>query len=161
MILKWPNLIFLVIILALGGYIVKKEFEAIPMPFRCQGVTEYNLGDDSHEVTFSVNQDLRLEANARSVFLVRGNVFSAKEKYNLNRAFELSGLQAIDKDTVILKIDRIVKSELDNTPDILFNIYLDEIVIEPDVLQLDIVPLIKRAWLISNPVQFIYPCARY
>lgn len=159
--LKWSKHILMSFILVLGVYIIIKEFKGIPLPFRCGGVTEYNLGDDGHEVTFNVNQDLRLEGNARSVFLIRGNVFSGKAKYNLNREFELSGLQDIDKDTVILKIDRIVKSELDNTPDALFNIYLDEIVIAPETLQLDIVHLSKRSWLISNPLQFIYPCVRY
>lgn len=158
---KWLNVILLGFVVAAGAYIVKKESEAIQMPFRCQGLTEYNLGEDGHEVKLSINQDLRLEANARSIFLIRGNASDGNEKYNLNRVFELSGLQAIDKDTVILKIDRIVKSKSDNTPDALFNIYLDELVFEPRTLQLDIVYLDKKAWLISNPMQFFYSCARY
>jgi len=148
-------------ILALGTYVVKKNFESIEMPFRCQGVTEYNLGEDDDVVRFSVNQDLRLEADARSVFLVKGSVFHGKEKYTLNRAFELSELKKIDKDTVVLRIDKITAAGIDNTPDVLFNVYLDDIVFEPQSLQLDIVYLGKKAWLIGNPMQFFFTCARY
>lgn len=161
MILKWINVIMLVFIMVLGGYIAKKQLETIQVPFRCQGITEYNLGEDDNPVKFSVNQDLRLEANARSLFLVKGNVFYGKEKYTLSRAFELSDLKKIDKDTVILNINKIITSEMDNTPDKLFNIYLDEIAFEPETMQIDIVYLRKKAWLIGNPMQFIYTCARY
>jgi len=93
--------------------------------------------------------------------LLNGQVTSADEVTTLNRRIALSEGHKIDSDTYRYKIRTIITSTNDTTPDTLFNLLLTEITLDPTYLQLDIMQVDNKTYLIGGPLSYLFTCQRY
>lgn len=132
------------------------------MPLKCTTFTVYDLSrNNDHSLVLRLAQDLRLENRNSGYFLVKGNVLSQGNNTVLNRTLNLTDGDSVDSETFRYHIRNISKSSTDNTPDSLFNQWVDEITTQSGVLQLDVVRVKPGTWIIGSPVSFLFTCTLY
>ena len=130
-------------------------------PFRCSAFTRYNLSRDNHDITLSVAQDLRLMPAPDGYLLMNGRAVSDGAGTVLNRVIRLGDGGKIDEDTYRYHIDKIIVSSTDTTPDALFKQLLTELTTDNETLQLDVVHIEGKAFLIGGPVSYLFTCTTY
>jgi len=136
--------------------------QANDLPFRCSAFSRYDLSrHDGKRTEFTVSQDLRFIDLNSGYMLLNGQVTSADEVTTLNRRIALSEGHKIDSDTYRYKIRTIITSTNDTTPDTLFNLLLTEITLDPTYLQLDIMQVDNKTYLIGGPLSYLFTCQRY
>lgn len=138
-------------------------YDARPLrfPYKCIGFVEYHLVSGNHPVTLSVSQDIRLFSQAQGKINFRGQVDDNGRVTQLNRTLTLTGGTPVDDDTVRFTISRITRSPIDNTPDQIFGVLLDEYTTSQDALQLDVIRLQPDVWVIGSPASYLMTCIQY
>lgn len=68
---------------------------------------------------------------------------------------------AVDDDTLRFTISRISRSPVDNTPEQIFGVLLDEYTTSQDALQLDVIRLQHEVWVIGSPASYLMTCIQY
>jgi len=153
-------LLTLLILLTVSVVTYSKRAESYP--FRCSTFTRYDLSrkDDARR-EFAVTQDLRFLSADSGYLLLNGQVTDGDKVTTLNRKINLIGGGKIESDTYRYRIDKIVPSVTDNTPDSLFNQLLAELTLDPSYLQLDVTKVDRNAYLIGGPLSYLFTCQRY
>jgi len=148
------------VVLLIGTDYFRKRTEVFP--FRCATFTRYDLSrkEGSH-LDFAVTQDLRFQNHDSGYLLLNGQVISANNTTLVNRRLILSTGGKIDYDTYRYQISKIVTSSTDTTPDPVFNMLLAELTLDPSYLQLDVVKVDEKSYLIGGPVSYLFTCQRY
>lgn len=131
-------------------------------PFRCSTFSHYDLSrKEGERIDFLVTQDLRFEKNNAGYLLLNGQVNGGDSTTLLNRRIVLIGGGKTGADTYRYKIDKIITSSTDTTPDALFNLLLAEITLDPSYLQLDVDRVDDNTYLIGGPLSYLFTCQRY
>ena len=152
----------LALLILLTASVVTYSKRAETYPFRCSTFTRYDLSrkDDARR-EFAVTQDLRFINADSGYLLLNGQVTDGEKVTTLDRKINLSGGGKIDSDTYRYRIDKIVPSTTDNTPDSLFNLLLAELTLDPSYLQLDVTKVDHNAYLVGGPLSYLFTCQRY
>ena len=131
-------------------------------PFRCLTFTRYDLSrkDDARSV-FAVTQDLRFLNPDSGYLLLNGQVRDGEKVTILNRKLNLISGEKIDGDTYRYRIDKVITSSTDNTADDLFNRLLAELTLDPSWLQLDVMKVDNKSYVIGGPLSYLFTCQRY
>jgi len=149
----------LVILLASIDYL---RHQADSFPFRCATFTRYDLSrKEGGHLDFNVTQDLRFQNRNSGYFLLNGQVTSGEVTTLLNRRINLTTGDKIDYDTYRYKISEIITASTDNTPDKTFNMLLAELTLGPSYLQLDVIKVDDKSYLIGGPLSYLFTCQRY
>ncbi len=131
-------------------------------PFRCSTFTRYDLSrKEGVSIEFALKHDLRFQDKSSGYLLLNGQVTYGDKVTTLNRRIILNQGDKIDYDTYRYHIDNIIKSSTDNTPDAAFNHLLAELMLDPSSLQLNVVQLDKKTYLIGGPLSHLFTCQRY
>ncbi|MBJ7221532.1 hypothetical protein JG725_06570 [Brenneria sp. L3-3C-1] len=130
-------------------------------PFKCSAFTRYNLSQDDNHLEFYLAQDLRFQDKNSGYFLLNGRAIHNENITVLNRTLHLGQGGKIDSDTFRYQINDIVASPTDNTPDALFNQLLAELIIDNRTLQLDVIPIQDKSYLIGGPISYLFTCTTY
>jgi len=131
-------------------------------PFRCSTFTRYDLSrSDEARKDFAVTQDLRLIEQHSGYLLLNGQVTDGDKVTVLNRKINLIDGDKIDHNTYRYRIDKIITSSTDNTPDAIFNKLLAELTLDPSYLQLDVIKVDQKSYLIGGPLSYLFTCQRY
>ncbi|WP_371245258.1 FidL-like protein [Pantoea sp. KPR_PJ] len=131
-------------------------------PFRCSTFTRYDLSRTNAEPKeFAVSQDLRLIEKNTGYLLLNGQVTDGNNVTVLNRTIELTSGDKTDYDTWRYRIDKVVKSSTDNTPDTVFDTLLAELTLDASFLQLNVIKVDQKSYLIGGPLSFWFTCQRY
>lgn len=159
------SLTFIVVLAALvmlliGTDYFRKRTEAFP--FRCATFTRYDLSrKEGNHLDFAVTQDLRFQNHDSGYLLLNGQVTSGNNTTLLNRRLILNTGDKIDYDTYRYQIGKIIASSTDTTPDPVFNMLLSELTLDPSYLQLDVVKVDEKTFLIGGPLSYLFTCQRY
>lgn len=139
-------------------------YAVIPLrfPFKCYGFVEYHLFSGNQPIIFKVSQDIRLFSKSEGKINFRGQVVNDNGGImQLNRTQALTGGKSVDDDTLLFRISRIARSPVDNTPEQIFDVLLNEYTTSQDALQLDIIRLKSEIWLIGSPASYLMTCVKY
>jgi len=131
-------------------------------PFRCATFTRYDLSrTEGKHLDFAVTQDLRFQTRDSGYLLLNGQVTNGEETTLLNRRIILTTGDKVDYDTYRYRIAKTITSATDTTPDATFNMLLAELTLDPSYLQLDVIKVDEKAYLISGPLSYLFTCQRY
>ncbi len=144
----------------LAGFWICNE-KTLRFPFKCIGFVEYHLVSGNHPVTLSLSQDIRLFSKAEGKINFRGQVEDNGRVTQLNRTLTLTGGMAVDDDTLRFTISLISRSPIDNTPEQIFDVLLDEYTTSQNALQLDVIRLQREVWVIGSPASYLMTCIQY
>jgi len=148
------------IMLLIGTDYFRKRTEAFP--FRCATFTRYELSrKEGNHLDFAVTQDLRFQNHDSGYLLLNGQVTSGNNTTLLNRRLILNNGDKIDYDTYRYQIGKIITSSTDTTPNVIFNMLLAELTLDPSYLQLDVVKVDEKSFLIGGPLSYLFTCQRY
>ncbi|PHP91842.1 hypothetical protein CBF17_021165 [Pantoea agglomerans] len=129
---------------------------------RCSAFSHYDLSrPDDKKIKFAVSQDLRLIDSKLGYLLLNGQVTFGDKVTTLNRRIALSAGNKIYRDTYRYKIRTIITAPNDTTPDVVFDLLLTEITLDPGYLQLDTTQVDKKTYLIGGPLAYLFLCQRY
>jgi len=149
----------LVLLLASIGIV---HYRDDSFPFRCTNFSRYDLTLKERErLVFTVTQDLRFQNHHSGYLLLNGKVTSGEVTTLLNRRINLITGDKIDYDTYRYRIGGIVKSSTDNTSDKAFNMLLAELTLGPFYLQLEVMKVDDKVYLIGGPLSDLFICRRY
>lgn len=153
-------LLALFILLSFGAVTFITRAESYP--FRCSTFTHYDLSrkDDARR-EFAITQDLRFVDANSGYLLLNGQATDGEKVTILNRKINLINGKKIDGDTYRYRIDKIIPSTTDNTPDSFFNLLLAELTLDSSYLQLDVSNVDHNAYLIGGPLSYLFTCQRY
>lgn len=155
-------LIVALIALLIFAIIRYKKHQVNDLPFRCYAFSHYDLGrHDGDKIVFDVSQDLHFIDLHSGYLLLNGQVTSGDKVTMLNRRIALSAGNKIENDTYRYKIRTIISSTNDTTPDAVFNQLLAEISLDPTHLQLQIIQIDRKTYLISGPLSYLFTCQHY
>lgn len=148
------------VMLLIGTDYFRKRTEAFP--FRCATFTRYELSrkEGSH-LDFAVTQDLRFQNYDSGYLLLNGQVTSGDNTTLVNRRLILTKGGKIDYDTYRYQISKIITSSTDTTPDTVLNMLLAELTLGPSYLQLNVVKVDEKSYLIGGPLSYLFTCQRY
>lgn len=153
------GLTVLVILLASIGIV---HYRDDSFPFRCTTFSRYDLTIKEREhLVFTVTQDLRFQNHHSGYLLLNGQVTRGGVTTLLNRRINLITGDKIDYDTYRYRISGIVKSLTDNTPDKAFNMLLAELTLGPFYLQLEVMKVDDKDYLVGGPLSDLFICRRY
>ena len=131
-------------------------------PFRCSTFTRYDLSRrDGARKEFTITQDLRFIDKNSGYLLLNGQVRDDDKVTTLNRRINLIHGGKVDYETYRYRIDKIITSATDNTPDALFNKLLAELTLDSSYLQIDVIQVDKKSYLIGGPLSYLFTCQRY
>lgn len=159
------SIAFIVVLAALVMLLIGTQYirnTADSFPFRCATFTRYDLSrKEGNRLDFNVTQDLRFQNRNSGYLLLNGQVISGDNTTLLNRRLILTTGDKIDYDTYRYKISQIITSATDTTPDAIFNILKAELTLDPSYLQLDVVKVDEKSYLIGGPLSYLFTCQRY
>lgn len=136
--------------------------QAKDFPFRCSAFSRYDLSrNDDKRIEFAVAQDLRFDKKDSGYLLLNGQATSNDGVTILNRRVALINGAKISDDTYRYQISKVVTSNTDTTPDVIFNKLLAEITLDPTHLQLDVDMIDKNTYIIGGPISYLFTCQRY
>jgi hypothetical protein len=123
-------LVVLLLVIFSGIYFL--NYQTQNYPFRCSTFSRYELSRSAvKNIEFAVSHDLRFETENDGYLLLNGQATVDGQTFILNRRIVLNNGAKVDNDTYKYKIDKIIKSTIDNTPDESFNLLLGEITLGP------------------------------
>lgn len=135
--------------------------KTLRFPFKCFGFVEYNLASGNHPIILKVSQDIRLFGQGKGKINFRGQVDDNGHITQLSRTLALTDGKAIDDDTLRFRISHITRSPVDNSPEQIFEVLLNEYTTSQDTLQLDIIRLQHEIWLIGSPTSYLMTSIHY
>lgn len=131
-------------------------------PFRCATFNRYDLSrHEGKRLEFAVTQDLRFQNKNSGYLLINGQATNGDVDTILNRRIILTQGEKTDGNTYRYQINKVVTSSTDTTPDGMFNALLAELTLDPTYLQLDIVKVDEKTYLMSGPLSYLFTCQRY
>lgn len=131
-------------------------------PFRCATFTRYDLSrKEEKHLDFAVTQDLRFQNRDSGYLLLNGQATNGDETTLLNRRIILTRGDKVDYDTYRYQIGKIITSSTDTTPDATFNTLLAELTLDPSFLQLNVIKVDEKSYLIGGPLSYLFTCQRY
>ncbi|SFT62670.1 FidL-like putative membrane protein [Kosakonia arachidis] len=131
-------------------------------PFRCSTFSRYDLSRSAEKnIEFAISHDLRFETKSDGYLLLNGQAEVDGHTFILNRRIVFINGAKLDDDTYKYKIDEIITSTIDNTPNEFFNLLLAEITLDPSYLQLDVDKVDEGSYLIGGPLSYLFICQRY
>lgn len=142
-------------------YAIKIHKDSLPLPFKCNTFTMFNLSYAQNDLIFKTAHDVRLQKNGRGEFIIDGHVISEGKNNLINRVIKLNQGESIDEDTICYQIEGVDVSPTDNTPAELVDRLMAELTSAPFMLELDILKVDEDAYLIGNPIAFTFICMRY
>lgn len=150
------------LLILLTASVVTYSKRAESYPFRCSTFTRYDLSrEDNARREYAVTQDLRFLNTDSGYLLLNGQVTDGEKVTTLNRKISLTKGGKIDSDTYRYRIDKIISSTTDNTPENLFNLLLAELTPDPSYLQLDVTKVDHNTFMIGGPLSYLFTCQRY
>lgn len=131
-------------------------------PFRCATFNRYDLSrNEGKRLEFAVTQDLRFQNKNSGYLLINGQATDGDVDSILNRRLILTQGDKIDSNTYRYQINKVVTSSTDTTPDSIFNALLAELTLDPSYLQLEVIKIDEKSWLMSGPLSYLFTCQRY
>lgn len=159
------NLLRLLPLIGIGIFSIiigyKKNHE-IPFPFRCTSFATYHLNDvNGKKFTLSVAQDLRFQTSSEGYLLLSGQAKSDEGLWNIQRDIVLSQGAKKDSDTFKFHIKRISVAPEDNLPGEYFTPFIREFTIDDLRMQLDVIKVGEKVYIVGSPFSFLFSCVRY
>lgn len=152
--------LLLVGILSLASWY--KKSQQSPYPFKCTSFTTYHLKDvNGRPFSLSVAQDLRFESKTEGYLLFSGRVKSTEGQWLIQRGVALNKGFKVDSDTFKFHIKRISVAPEDNTPERYFTPLIREFSLDDIRMQLDVINIGEKVYIIGSPFSFLFSCVRY
>lgn len=108
-----------------------------------------------------LSQDIRLYDDKTGEISFSGRVMYDNRNTVFNRKIMLTNATRLDEYTLKFTIKNTVKSLSDNTPDVVFNLLMDEYVASQHTMQIDLIEIVSGLWVIGSPTSFIMICQAY
>ncbi|MCU6336882.1 hypothetical protein KW823_10105 [Enterobacter quasiroggenkampii] len=132
-----------------------------PAGFQCSGYSRVELGLNESEETV-VEAVLNLQVNnSSSFFIINGTVQKNNVVTSLKRQVKLKKPEEKGGNGVMFTIDKITKSNLDNTPEDVFDTFISEFSGDETHLYFSKQKLENSAYLIGGPFSNVFICTAY
>lgn len=156
----WPFAGVLVCIAALS-FILFNTQEHTKTSLKCKAFSRATVDIENGALVFSVVENLQLYNNKDGMIQYEGYVKSPKENTYLERTVYLSEGVKVDKETYNFKINKIVPSPLDTTPDEIFNQMWLEITSDNQSVTLSFKKIKDNMYLVNGPYSPQFTCVGY
>lgn len=134
---------------------------SFPAGFQCSGYSRIELGLNEKEGII-IDAVLNLQFNnSVSFFIINGRVLKNSGVTSLKRQIKLKSPEEKKGNGVMFTIDKITKSNLDNTPEEVFDTFLSEFSGDETHLYLSKRKLQDNVFLIGGPFSDVFVCSAY